>query len=355
MTTHRIPAEWEPQGAVLVAWPHTGTDWAPRLSAAQATFTQLVKTLAEEIPVILLLPRTADAQPIGQLFADTACPVYLQSADYNDTWLRDSVFLSALPANATEKRHWLAMDFPFTGWGGKFDAQLDNHLNRQLLSQWQLCDHWSPRTFELEGGSVDFDGQGTVLTTVQCLQKRHPLPLPELEARLKKELAVERVLWLHHGGIEGDDTDNHVDMLARFAGPHQLVYQACDEVNYPLFNELKAMAEELQSFRQANGQTYRLHALPWPEPVFDESSHRLPASYANFLICNKRIVMPEYDCPQDEQARSVLQAAFPGHRVVGVPSRFLIWQNGSLHCSTMQLPETVFEAIQPHLVSHAKN
>jgi len=361
MNAYRIPAEWEPQGAVLVAWPHAGTDWAPRLPEAQATFTQLVKTLAAEIPVILLVPAQSNAAEIHRLFADTACPVYLQPVDYNDTWLRDSLFLSALYAGPehtsqqTKNHRWLALDFPFTGWGGKFDAQLDNRLNRQLLEQWQMLAHWSPKDFELEGGSVDFDGKGSLLTTTTCLQKRHPLPLPELETRLKQELGVKRILWLHHGGIEGDDTDSHVDMLARFAGSDQLVFQSCDERDYPLFDDLRAMAKELQALRQANGEPYRLHALPWPAPVFDESGHRLPASYANFLICNQRILMPEYACPQDSQARDVLQRAFPDHRVVGVPCRTLIWQNGSLHCSTMHVPKTVFQDIQPKLASHEKN
>ncbi len=338
----------------MLAWPHAQTDWAPRLAAIQTAFSQMIRTLAQEIPVVLLVPDHSMVKTLKKRFTAAPCPVYCQVAPYNDTWLRDSIFLSAVSdprkETNTQQPSWLALDFPFSGWGGKYNAHLDNQLNRYLLEKWRKLDHWQPRDFELEGGSVDFDGQGTVLTTSQCLQSRHPVPTPVLEEKLKQALNVHRVLWLTHGAIEGDDTDSHVDMLARFAGADRIVYQSCGERADKHYEELQAMTDELHTFRQANGQPYKLYPLPWPDAIYDsQSGRRLPASYANFLISNKRVFVPVYDCPQDQQALAVMQDAFPTHRIEAVPCRDLIWQNGSLHCSTMQLPLQAFTSIQPQL------
>jgi agmatine/peptidylarginine deiminase len=231
------------------------------------------------------------------------------------------------------------LDFRFTGWGGKFDARQDDllvqHLQQAgifLKSELQSID------FALEGGAIDTDGAGTLLTTWQCLHERHPdASREQLGAGLSAWLQQDRVLWLDHGYLEGDDTDAHVDTLARFAAPDAIVFQACDDPADAHYLELRAMADEIAALRTADGRPYRLFPLPWPRPIADQG-RRLAASYANFLVINGAVLMPAYGDPADVAAATVLEQAFPAREIVPVPCRPLIWQNGSLHCITMQLP-----------------
>jgi agmatine/peptidylarginine deiminase len=191
----------------------------------------------------------------------------------------------------------------------------------------------------LEGGAIETDGAGTLLTTWRCLHERHPgIDRQTLAARLAGWLRQDRVLWLDHGYLEGDDTDAHIDTLARFAGPDAIAFQDCDDSQDPHYRELQAMAAELAALRTVDGRPYRLFPLPWPRPVIDEN-RRLAASYANFLIINGAVLMPAYGDPADARAQAVLAEAFPDREIVPVPCRSLIWQNGSLHCITMQLPQ----------------
>jgi len=234
------------------------------------------------------------------------------------------------------------LDFRFTGWGGKFEASQDDQLVENLEhSGIFLKSLRQSIDFALEGGAIETDGAGTLLTTWQCLHERHPdVDRPTLETQLKQWLQQERVLWLDHGYLEGDDTDAHIDTLARFAGKDAIVFQDCDDATDPHYRELQAMAAELAGMRTTDEQPYHLLALPWPRPIIDEN-RRLAASYANFLIVNGAVLMPAYGDPADAEARAVLEQAFPGREIVPVPCRPLIWQNGSLHCITMQLPEGI--------------
>jgi agmatine/peptidylarginine deiminase len=196
----------------------------------------------------------------------------------------------------------------------------------------------------LEGGAIDTDGAGTLLSTWQCLSERHPEATREsLSERLAEWLQQDRVLWLDHGYLEGDDTDAHVDTLARFAGEDAIVFQSCDDPADSHYTELQAMGAELASLRTRDGRPYRLFPLPWAQPILDVgedgSRRRLAASYANFLIVNGAVLMPAYGDPVDAAAAAVLEKAFPDREIVPVPCRPLIWQNGSLHCITMQLPK----------------
>ena len=209
-----------------------------------------------------------------------------------------------------------------------------------MLDQAQVFSNAQVRSipFALEGGAIDTDGAGTLLTTWQCLHERHPeRDRASLSADMAQWMQQQRVLWLDHGYLEGDDTDAHVDTLARFASPDSIVYQNCDDPQDSHYAELQAMGAELAALHTANGQPYRLFPLPWPQPVVDEG-RRLAASYANFLIVNGAVLMPAYGDPADDAARDVLAQAFPDREIVQVPCRSLIWQNGSLHCITMQLP-----------------
>ncbi|MDQ3617656.1 MAG: agmatine deiminase family protein [Pseudomonadota bacterium] len=336
----RFPAEWEPQSAVLIAWPHADTDWADRLGEVEDTYIALVAAITRFQPVIICVADD-DVQAYARARLSSARidmgRVRFVEARYDDTWLRDSG-----PITLRGDTGFRLLDFRFTGWGGKFDAGLDDRLIERLHNSGTfLRSTRQAIDFALEGGAIETDGAGTLLTTWQCLHERHPdLSREQLSSRLAGCLQQDRVLWLDHGHLEGDDTDAHIDTLARFAAPDAIVFQGCDDPADSHHAELQAMAAELASLRTADGQPYRLFSLPWPKPIVD-GGRRLAASYANFLIINGAVLMPAYGDPADQTAATVLEKAFPDREIVPVPCRSLIWQNGSLHCLTMQLPEGV--------------
>lgn len=334
----RFPAEWEPQSAVLVAWPHAGTDWADRLGAVEDTYVALVAA-ATRFQSIVICVADSDLQTYAEARLRSArvdmSRVRFVEVEYDDTWLRDTG-----PVTLHDSDGFRLLDFRFTGWGGKFEATRDDRLIQALESQ-GLFNRASRREidFALEGGAIDTDGAGTLLTTWRCLHQRHPqASREELTRALAEWLGQDRVLWLDHGYLEGDDTDAHVDTLARFAGEDSIVFQACDDPDDPHHAELQAMAGQIAELRTHEGEPYRLFPLPWARPVLDEG-RRLAASYANFLIINNAVLMPAYGDARDGDAAAMLQSAFPAHEIIAVPCRPLIWQNGSLHCITMQLPE----------------
>lgn len=334
----RFPAEWEPQSAILLAWPHAGTDWADRLGDVEDTYIALVQAITRFQPVLVCV-----ADDDVETYADirlrsnriNMARVRFVTVAYDDTWLRDSGPITLRAGNGFN-----LLDFRFTAWGGKFEAGLDDLLVETLAAQGVFGDAARQRIdFALEGGGIETDGHGTLLTTWRCLHERHPdASREELTAKLSAWLHQDRVLWLDHGALEGDDTDAHIDTLARFAPDDAIVFQACDDEADSHYADLKAMAEEIAALRTRDGNPYRLFPLPWARPVLDEG-RRLAASYANFLIVNGAVLMPAYGDPADDAAAAVLAQAFPGREIVQVPCRPLIWQNGSLHCITMQLPE----------------
>jgi agmatine/peptidylarginine deiminase len=190
----------------------------------------------------------------------------------------------------------------------------------------------------LEGGGIESDGEGTVLTTWRCLAQRHPDQSREQMSNiLHDSLHASRVLWLDYGYLEGDDTDAHIDTLARFAPGERIVFQACDDPTDPHYDELRRMGNELAALRTFDGRPYQLHPLPWAKPILDHG-RRLAASYANYLIVNGAVLVPAYGDKADDEAARIIGTAHPDREVVQVPCRPLIWQNGSLHCITMQLP-----------------
>lgn len=336
--TLRFPAEWDAQSGILIAWPTVDTDWADRLEQVEETYIALVAAITRFQPVLVCVSDD-DVETYAEMRLRSnrvdMDRVRFVSAPYDDTWLRDSGPITLRRADGG----FQVLDFRFTGWGGKFDARRDDQLVGVLAAA-GLFNDASVRSipFALEGGGIETDGQGTLLTTWTCLHERHPdRDRDSLSADLAAWLQQDRVLWLEHGYLEGDDTDAHIDTLARFASADSIVYQACDDASDSHFRELQAMGEELAALRTAGGAPYRLFPLPWPQPVLDEG-RRLAASYANFLIINGAVLMPAYGDVADEAAREVLAAAFPGREIVQVPCRPLIWQNGSLHCITMQLP-----------------
>lgn len=312
----RLPAEWEPQDAVLLAWPHEGTDWAPVLAAAQKTFHEIISTIERFEPVLLIRP---DAYDIPT----------------NDTWARDFG-----PITIEEDRKPVLLDFTFNGWGGKFAAEKDNAATWMLQTKGAFGN--TPLriiNFILEGGSIESDGEGTLLTTSECLlnPNRNPsLSKDQIEERLKAEFGAREILWLNNGYLAGDDTDAHIDTLARLCPDKTILYVACDDPSDEHFAPLQAMQDELRQFAG-----YRLLPLPWPKAKYDAQGNRLPATYANYLVINGAVLVPTYNDPADTAALEVMGKAFPDREIVGIDCSTLILQHGSLHCVTMQLPAGV--------------
>lgn len=334
----RLPAEWEAQAGILLAWPHTGTDWAERLAEVEATYIALVAAITRFETALVCVANTAVRTHAEKLLinagVDLAHTRFID-IDYDDTWLRDSGPIT-LKQDATFRLN----DYRFTGWGGKFAARRDDKLIAGLVARGVFAHAEHSRIdWALEGGAIESDGMGTILTTWRCLQQRHPIQSrAEMTKILSTSLAAKRVLWLEHGYLEGDDTNAHIDTLARFAPDGSILYQACDDSTDIHHAELAFMAAELTALRRTDGTPYPLHALPWVKPIFD-GDRRLAASYANYLVVNGAVLVPAYDDIADTLAAKIIGDAHPGRHVIQVPCRALIWQNGSLHCVTMQLPQ----------------
>ena len=250
----------------------------------------------------------------------------------NDTWARDHGFITVEESDGTK----VLLDFQFNGWGQKFAAELDNQINRQLYEQ-ELVEgrYESHLDFVLEGGSIESDGRGTIFTTRCCLMAPHrnqPLTQQQIDERLKQYLGAERVVWLEHGSLIGDDTDGHIDTLVRICPDDTIIYTGGDG-DHP---DLDDMERELQTLRTLDGQPYRLLKLPLPRPIYDDGD-RLPATYANYLVVNGAVLVPTYNQPDlDQEAMRVVGLAYPDREIVGIDCRPVIRQHGSLHCCTMQ-------------------
>jgi agmatine/peptidylarginine deiminase len=350
-----LPAEWYPQSLIQLTWPHAGTDWAYMLPQVEACYYQIATEILKRQPLLIVSPFAPEVlrDELARRGADTSRLIQAR-IDTNDTWARDHGFITLLgrivPQSAREEElsEWypFMMDFRFNGWGLKFAANLDNLINRKLVTQIPFRgNRTNADKFVLEGGSIESDGQGTILTTTQCLTapNRNDLEKEKIEKELKKLLFALRVLWLDHGYLAGDDTDSHIDTLARFCPDDTITYVQCLDTEDEHYAELQLMEKELQAFRTLKGEPYRLLPLPMPRAIYDEEGQRLPATYANFLIMNEAVLMPTYGQPDlDRQAAEVLAQAFPGREIVSIDCRALIQQHGSLHCITMQFPHEAF-------------
>lgn len=334
----RLPAEWEPQDAIVIAWPHAGTDWAARLADVERTCVAMAVAITQFQPLLICVGDANLGQRVHFLLNHAGADmgrVRLIEAAYDDTWLRDSGPITLCGSEGGRR----LLDFRFTGWGGKFEAALDDALIGALTEAGLFAGAVHERIdWALEGGGIESDGAGSLLTTWRCMTQRHPaMTRQDIADTLQHHLAAARILWLDHGYLQGDDTDAHIDTLARFAPDAAIVHQACDDPGDAHHDELRAMADELAALRTADGKPYTLHPLPWPRPILDQG-RRLAASYANYLVVNGGVLVPAYGDDADDRAADVIGAAHPGRRIVQIPCRALIWQNGSLHCMTMQLP-----------------
>ncbi len=260
----------------------------------------------------------------------------------DDTWARDHAFITVLDSNGEASM----LDFRFNGWGQKFPSSNDNQICRRMAEAGIFGGKYECHLdFVLEGGSIESDGNGTLLTTSKCLlapNRNEHLTQTEIEEYLMSTLGAYRILWLDHGTLAGDDTDSHIDTLARLCPRDTIAYVQCADPNDEHYSELQLMERQLRTFRTANGKPFRLVPLPMAMPECDTNGKRLPATYANFLVINDAVLIPTYGHTEtDNLAIAQLQTAFPTHEVIPVNSRILIEQHGSLHCCTMQFPAEV--------------
>ena len=322
--TYRLPAEWEPQSGIQLTWPHSNTDWAPMLKEIERTYNEMAEEIQKYEPLLVVGPPS------------------------NDTWARDHGFITL---TADDGQPPILLDFKFNGWGEKFDYELDNALNRRLYEEGRFngeyIDHLD---FVLEGGSIESDGKGTIFTTTCCLLAPHrnqPLTKKDIEIKLKEYLSAKRIVWIDYGHLTGDDTDGHIDTLVRICPNDTLMYVGCDDPQDEQYEDLQKMEEQLKTFRTMDGRPYHLVKLPMPHAIYDEDQERLPATYANFLIMNDAVLCPTYNqTDNDEKALEQIKKVFPDRKVVGIDSRAIIRQHGSLHCCTMQFPKGVYQPSQ---------
>ncbi len=330
--------EWDNQDGILIAWPHAGTDWAYMLDEVTACYVEMARAILEDDERLVIVAPDADdvKASLGQ---DVDWQrISIIELPTNDTWVRDYGPIAVFKDGRT-----VLTDFTFNAWGMKFAADCDNLVTSRLQARGVFkapLDNY--RDLVLEGGSIETDGNGTVLTTTCCLtapNRNDALSREQLGQELLDRLGCVKMLWLDHGALSGDDTDGHIDTLARFAPDGVILYCGCDDPEDEHYEPLMKMEEDLKQMTDAEGNPYHLIKLPLPDAMYDEIS-RLPATYANFLVMNHQVLVPVYGQPEnDVKACELIGQAFPGRKIKGIDCRPLICQHGSLHCATMQLPE----------------
>lgn len=341
-----LPAEWSANTTIQLTWPHMETDWFVMIEDAKKCFINIAtEILKHQNLIIVCQDKSLVEYELESLKGSVKGKLVIYEVPTNDTWARDHA-----PITVMEGGEFHVCDFGFNGWGLKFASDKDNMINRNLYAQKAFntnVKYKNLKNFVLEGGSIESDGQGTILTTSQCLlsPNRNPwLSKSEIEEHFAKFFGTKRVLWLDYGFIEGDDTDSHIDTLARFCDENTIAYVQSTDKSDKHYEELQKMELQLKSFRNNEGNTYTLIPLPFPDTIRDTDNQRLPATYANFLIMDKVVLLPVYEQPQkDALAKEQLQKAFPTKEIVSIDCTALIYQHGSLHCVTMQYPDGVIK------------
>lgn len=335
--------EWVEQDLVLISWPNETMDWASRLPQIEACYKQMAESILAYEDLLIL---AKDPEHVRSLLSDCEHKheLFIMEMDCNDTWCRDYAPLSLLLTDEEGNERPMIVDFTFNGWGMKFAADKDNLITRALY----LSRAFVPETaytnalsLVFEGGGIESDGAGTLLSTESVIvepNRNAGVDDEALRQYLIEILGGERLLTLTNGQIEGDDTDGHIDTLARFLTPTTIAYVSCEDPKDSHYHELERMKKELEALRTKDGAPYELIPLPLPPALHDEEGQRMPATYANFLFVNGALLVPTYDVETDAVALERLKAAVPDREIVAVPSRALIYQHGSLHCATMQFP-----------------
>lgn len=339
----RFPAEWEPQAAVVIAWPHHSGDFV-NLQAVEGNYQAFAAAISRFEPLVIVCKDAQHQELIqNQLSGHVGDNVRYVQADYNDIWLRDTVFLTMQWEHPKAKLQMV--NFRFNGWGNKYPHAADDALNLALFAHPIFKGHPTATVdLVLEGGSVESDGLGAVMTTKNCLfnPNRNPdLSHDAIAGQVQNYLGAKRILWVEQDNLAGDDTDAHIDTLARFCDANTIAYTSCDDPGNDHYQSLKNMEAQLKAFRTEAGEAYKLVALPLPRPIADEDGKPLPANYSNFLIINGAVLVPVYDDPMDQVAMERIAGCFPDREIVAVPARALVHQYGSLHCASMQVPAFV--------------
>ncbi|MGE4420010.1 MAG: agmatine deiminase family protein [Sulfurimonas sp.] len=320
----RLIAEFEEQSFTQIIFPHAKSDWAEYLQEAQETFINIINAITKYQECLVICD---DLQSVKSRFSDTQ-NLYFVEYETNDTWARDCSALCIEEDNTTKM-----LDFTFTGWGEKFEASKDNAMSSAI----KRCYDKELKKVDLilEGGAVETNGVDTILTTSECMLNKNrnaSLKKEQMTKKLQEEFGMSRILYLNHGYLAGDDTDSHVDTLARFIDENTIMYVQCNDESDEHYKELKLMQEELQAFSQTYG--FNLIALPMSDACYFEGE-RLPATYANFLFVNGAVLVPTYGVKQDEEALEIFRKTFPTKDIIGINCFSLIKQHGSLHCVTM--------------------
>ncbi|XAK46008.1 agmatine deiminase family protein [Campylobacter coli] len=310
--------EWSEQEYLMLSLPHEKSDWKPYLGEIIEAYKEFVKATSEFQKVLLIAPNKSDFAPFENM---TNVEFFI--CDTNDTWIRDFGAIDIL-----EDNHLKALDFTFNAWGNKFQSELDNEVNSKLFKE-KFNEKLTKIDFILEGGSIDFNGEGVMLTSSNCLlneNRNSHLDKSQIEAKLKEIFGLKQIIWLENGFIKGDDTDHHIDTLARFIDKNTIAYSICEDEEDEHYIPLQKMKKELE----ATG--FDLVELPLPKPLYYEG-RRLGATYANFVFVNDALIMPFYKDENDEIIKQRLAKALPKRKIIGVDARVFLRQNGSLHCS----------------------
>ncbi len=339
----QFPAEWETESIIFMALPNAYTDWEETLEDVLHTYKCLIKTFIDAGEEVLLLVRDKEAEKIIEIAEGVS--LHCVEYDFNDTWTRDYG-----PLTIEIDGEWNALDFGFNGWGLKFAADKDNLASLALVKAGILRKeaYVNCRDFILEGGSVESDGHGIVLTTSRCLcspNRNGGKSKQQIEEALHRLLGAEKILWLDYGALEGDDTDSHIDTLARLCPDNTILFTDCQDKDDPHYEEMDRMHKQLETFTSLQEKQFRLIPLPFPTPQYDKEGQRLPATYANYLATDRNVFFPTYSDPgKDIAAREAISTAFPRHNIIGIDCRALIVQHGSLHCATMQIPKKLIKS-----------
>ncbi len=318
----RFKAEWEEQGHIQIVFPHEKSDWICCLEEIRESYRQLIETISKYEPCLIICNNIKETKKYFKSFKN----LHFVEIETNDTWIRDFGGIEI-----EENGNITTLDFTFNAWGLKFAANYDNLVTRKLFSKKIFNSSLKTLNFVLEGGSIDTNSKGSLLTNTQCLchPNRNPeFSKKEIEKKLKEYLGVKEVIFLTKGFLEGDDTDSHIDTLARFVSEDSIAYVKCEDENDIHYKELKEMEKELQKL------PFNLIPLPFPKAKFYDKE-RLPATYANFLFINNAVIVPTYKDPNDEKAIKIFEKLFPKRDVIGIDSTIFIRQHGSIHCATM--------------------
>lgn len=335
-----MPAEWEPHCGTWLSWPHKEASWPGKFGPVPAVFARMVRHLADHEEVHINVAGAGMEHDIRRLLGDAGADsrnVFFHYHPTNDAWCRDHgpIFLQRRHQGRVEEA---IVDWGYNAWGGKYPPyDLDDAIPTRIGEELGIPVYHPDMI--LEGGSIDVNGRGTLITTEACLlnPNRNPgLSREEIEARLRAYLGVSTILWLGDG-IAGDDTDGHVDDLTRFVNPTTVVTVVEDDPADENYAALQENLERLRGMRDQDGRPLEVETLPMPRALHHEGQ-RLPASYANFYIANRIVLLPTYDPPRDEQATATLARLFPGRDVVGIDCTDLVWGLGAFHCVTQQWP-----------------